>query len=404
MTDVKNIIIVNDFAFINGGTAMVAINSAIGLSKFGYNVTFFSSVGPISSELTSAGINVICLNQNDILNDNSRVRAIMNGLWNGKAYRELKILLKNANNVDTIVHVHGWTKALSPSIWKAIKSENIKSVVTLHDFFLSCPNGGFYNYRRNMICSIKPCSFKCYSNNCDSRSYFHKIWRFNRQLIQNYFLQRISDLSAIYISNLNKEVLFPYLKNSIQNWYYLQNPIEKIDMPDIDIENNEYYIYIGRISKEKGVEMFCESITELGLKGIVVGDGYLKNKLENRFKNIIFTGWLNSKQKVLVINKAKALILSSLWYETFGLVVAEMKLAGIPCLVPDRCAASEQIINYKNGLIYRIGDKTSLKEKIIEFEKSNIYSFKSYLRDNCNLYTLNDHVNDLLKIYNKMLS
>ena len=404
MIDVKNIIIVNDFAFINGGAAMVAINSAIELSKLGYNVTFFSAVGPISNKLINAGVKVVCLDQNDILNDNSRVRAIMKGLWNNKAYSQFKKLLNNANSTDTVVHVHGWTKALSPSIWKVIKKENIKTVVTLHDFFLSCPNGGFYNYKKNGICSLKPCSYKCFINNCDSRSYFHKKWRFLRQLIQNYFLQRVSNLSAIYISKLNKDVLFPYLRNSIQTWYYLQNPIEKMDIPDIDIENNDYYIYIGRISKEKGVEMFCEAISELGLKGIVVGDGYLKKTLENRFKNIIFTGWLNSKQKVLVINKAKALILSSLWYETFGLVVAEMKSAGIPCLVPDRCAASEQIINYKNGLIYKIGDKTSLKEKIIEFEKSNIYSFKSYLRDNCNLYTLNDHVNDLLKIYNKMLS
>ena len=37
-----------------------------------------------------------------------------------------------------------------------------------------------------------------------------------------------------------------------------------------------------RISKEKGVDIFCKAITELGLEGIAVGDGDEKEKLEKK--------------------------------------------------------------------------------------------------------------------------
>ena len=54
----KNIVIVNDWASIEGGAANVAINSAIGLAKH-YCVYLFSAVQPIDSRLKKAGVNVI---------------------------------------------------------------------------------------------------------------------------------------------------------------------------------------------------------------------------------------------------------------------------------------------------------------------------------------------------------
>lgn len=62
----KNIVIVNDWASIEGGAANVAINSAIGLAKH-YCVYLFSAVQPIDSRLKKAGVNVICIGKKDVL-------------------------------------------------------------------------------------------------------------------------------------------------------------------------------------------------------------------------------------------------------------------------------------------------------------------------------------------------
>ena len=65
MTD-KKIILVYDFAFINGGAAKVAITEAIALAERGYDVTFFAGVGPVDEKIISAGVKVVCLEQTEL--------------------------------------------------------------------------------------------------------------------------------------------------------------------------------------------------------------------------------------------------------------------------------------------------------------------------------------------------
>ena len=69
-------------------------------------------------------------------------------------------------------------------------------------------------------------------------------------------------------------------------------------------------------------------------------------KVLDEVRSLIFAG----KEKEEYILRAKCLIVTSLWHETFGLVVAEMKMYGIPSIVPIQHAASEQIANNKDGL------------------------------------------------------
>ena len=65
MSKIKNVIVVYDFAIINGGAAKVAIQSAIALKKRGLNVVYFSATSPIDKEMVSAGIEVISLDSTD---------------------------------------------------------------------------------------------------------------------------------------------------------------------------------------------------------------------------------------------------------------------------------------------------------------------------------------------------
>ena len=178
------IIILSDHAFINGGNAKVALNTAVDLAKQGYAVTLFTAVGPISASLKNiSNLEVICLNQYDISHDPNRIRAIINGLWNFKARRVFKALLKNFDTKDTIIHIHSCEKALSSSCVQVANKMGFKIIYHLHDYGIACPNMGFYNYKKDCICKKKAMSFQCLISNCDSRNYFHKVWRCIRQFI-----------------------------------------------------------------------------------------------------------------------------------------------------------------------------------------------------------------------------
>lgn len=403
----KNIVIINDFAHINGGAGKVAINSAIGLKKLGYSVIFFSAVEPVDTALKDSGVKIICLGQKDILSESNRLKAVKQGIWNKHAKEEFQKLLSGYNPNETIVHFHAWIKAISPAILQPVAKSGFKIVITLHDYFLFCPNGGFFNYQTLKICNKKASSVDCLLCNCDVRSYPQKIWRYLRQMVQWKVLKNIEkkNINIIYISKLNRDVSTPYLKDIVNKWYFVQNPIEINKQTVVNIQNNKKYLFIARLSSEKGIDLFCKAMKDLHLKGIVLGDGYLKEKLQKEYPEVEFKGWVTGQTKYDLIRQGKALVFPSLWYEGAPLTIIEMKSYGIPCIVPDKCSASEEVVNGETGLIFKSGDIVSLEAAIIKYEKSNINVFQNNIikKFTPNKYTLTNHCNRLVEVYSDVL-
>lgn len=395
--NLENVIIVNDFNYVQGGASGVAINTAKLLKGKEVTVTFFSRSGKKGN---IPEVNDICLEKTENLCDKNKLRGIKNYIYNRSVYRKFNALLKNYNCDNTIVHVHGWTKSLSSSIFKACDDNNFKYIITFHDYFTSCPNGGFFNYKSNSKCYLNPLSCKCICTNCDSRSYAHKVLRVIRQMKQNIILKNIK--YGIYISDFSINVIKKYLPKNIK-LYKLLNPIDINNSQKIkSINDNEYYIYVGRVSKEKGVEDFCKAITQLGEKGIVIGDGDETNSLKEKYNNIEFAGWKNKKEVIDYMLKAKALIFPTLWYEGSPLTTVEAMSIGLPCIISSENAAGE-FVNNKNGIIYECGNVEDLKNKIkkynkIDKTKKSKECIKTYEKiKECN------YVEELLKIYNNVL-
>lgn len=399
----KNIVIVNDFAKADGGAGKVAIDVAIALSEK-YNVFFFSSVLPIEIRLQKSRVNVVCVGKPDILADKNRYRAVLRGLWDSHVKNEFTHLLSGLNNKETIVHVHTWTKALSSAVFSVTAKMNFHLVLTLHDFFAFCPNGGFFNYTKKQICIKKGLSLSCIFTNCDTRSFPQKMWRVLRMCIQDKTLWSNKHLTLLYISEMSYKVVMPYIPHNIKA-LYLPDPVELVNKEKADVSRNDCYLYLGRLSPEKGVNLFCEALAGLGLKGILVGDGYIRQELMTKYPQMNFAGWASGERKKELMLSAKALIFPSFWMETYGLVVAEARSYGIPCIVPDQCAASEQIVNGSTGYIFKTGNLESLKEAIMKYEKSDIAQMQKNLIESFNPKDLSmeTHLKRLLDIYNEIL-
>lgn len=372
---IENVVIVNDFNYTQGGASKVAIDTARLLKENGLNVYFFSAVN--KQEENIEGITYISTNQNEALREKNKIKGAMNGIYNFKVRKEMKKLLKTLDTNNTIVHVHGWTKALSSSVFDIVFKMKFKVVLTLHDYFTACPNGGYFNYKKNEICHLNPLSKECIKCNCDSRNYGFKLYRTIRQFVQNKIVKLNDKLEhVISISEFSEKILTSTLgaDTKITRIY---NPID-IDSNEekVDPSKNEYYLYVGRVSKEKGVDLFCQAITELGYKGIVVGDGDEKAKLEQQHPNIEFAGWKNKDEVKTYMKGARALIFPSRWYEGAPLTPLEAMQYGVPCLSSNVSAAVEYTVNA--GKVFELTVE-SLKEKINEYEKEITYiSNKSY--------------------------
>lgn len=392
---IKNIIIVNDFGYVQGGASKVAIDTVNLLSQYDYNVYFFT--GKIQTKKESRGISekvkVIATNQPEALQDNNRLRGFKNGLYNKKAYIELSTLLSKLNPRETIVHIHGWTKVLSSSIFKACFDFNFITVLTLHDYFAACPNGGFFNYQTNQICPLRAMGEECFKTDCDSRNYFFKLYRLWRQKIQNDIgvLSKVKNI--IYISDLQWSILKPYFTN-VKNAQKILNPIDAENKKRYKKHPNGPFVYIGRLSKEKGIVEFCEGVTLAKVPATVAGDGPLLGLLRQNYPNIQFLGWQNHDSILSLMEQAKCLIFPSLWYEGEPLAPIEADTIGLPCILSDKNSAKEFI---KTSYIYNGNSVEDLYHIIQKFnnEYENIKINKHVKSPN--------YVKDITKFYNKSL-
>lgn len=375
MNKIKNVIVINDFDYVQGGASKVAIETANLLADKGLNVIFFSAVSNNdNSNNKVANVKYISTNQCEALKEKNKLKGMIQGIYNFKAKKELKKILSLYSKDDTVIHIHGWTKALSSSIFSIAFKMEFKVYLTLHDYFTACPNGGYFNYPSNKICNLNPMHFKCICTNCDSRNYMFKLYRILRQFVQNNVVKLNKKIKyVIGISNFSVKILKETLNENVKI-KIIHNPIELIESNKNNIKSNKYYTYIGRISKEKGICLLCESLSNYN-NTLVIGDGPELEKLKIKYKNINFTGWKDKNEIEKYLTETRILILPSLWYEGAPLVPIEAMNFGVPCIISKYCAAKEYIKN-NNGLLYDPYIKGDLEEKIQKME-SNIDEYSS---------------------------
>ena len=405
---IKNVIIVCDYGYIEGGAARIAHETAIALSAEGYNVIFFCAVGPVAHELLDAGIKVICLNQNDILHEKNKFKAILQGISNRYAKQKFSELLSEFNNSETIIHVHTWTKGVSSSIFKVAEKKGFTVAITVHDYFLICPNGGLFNYKTSKICELKPMSAKCICCNCDARSYFQKLFRVVRQFKQNINIRKRKNISYIFISEFSKREFFKrYNKIPESKQYFLPNMINFPSKRErVKCEENDIYLFIGGITEVKGIRIFCDAVTKANVKAIVVGQGILKEELEKKYPNINFVGWKSKEEMELYILQARCLVFPSLWYEVSPLTPLEVMAYGVPVVCSNLNASSNYIMDHSNGLIYDGNSVEGCLEKIEQLKNKDIVkllseeSFKSFASEN---YSKKTYIITLQQIYSMVM-
>lgn len=352
-----HVVIVVDHAHINGGQSKVALDSAIGLSRRGHRVTVFSAVGPIDPALGEAGVAVECLDQPDAMTATSQWRYAGQAMWNAEAATRLEALLKGCDPARTVVHVHGWAKALSPSIGPVLLESAVPAVATLHEFFMVCPNGGFFDFPANTACTRAPLSASCITHNCDSRSFVHKAYRVARQSVVNGFsgLHRAFG-HIITISDLQYRVASPWLPQGIR-WHRVPNPVSIDDpgVPDASARG-DHLLFVGRLSPEKGAAIGLEAARRAGASVVVVGDGPDGDALRAAHPEATFLGWQKPDAVRREMARARALLFPSVWYEGQPLTVLEAQALGTPVLVSDICAGREAVVDGETGLHVRSAD------------------------------------------------
>jgi glycosyltransferase involved in cell wall biosynthesis len=316
-------------------------------------------------------------------------------------------LLSEATTGRTILHVHGWTKALTSSIIRVALGRRIPVVVTLHDYFYACPNGGFFNFPKKQCCHLQPLSGACIAENCDRDGYPEKLWRSLRQFVQNtYGFPHSRLLSFITISDFSENVLKPYLPPNAAI-YRVASPSDFEKAIPVDVTRNLNFMSLGRLSPEKGLDLLARAASDLKCPVTFVGEGPSRSDIVFINPNAHITGWQSREQVKAHLLSARCLVLSSLWYEAQPMVIAEAAALGVPAIVPDESAGREMVDNGVTGLWFRSGDWADLRDKMLVLQnpqRASMMGLAAYERHWRNPFTLKKHLDSLEDCYSSILS
>ena len=402
------IIVVNDHGSVTGGAAQVAIASLNGLAEIGEDVTFLSSVGPVDWVNINPRVRVINFGFEDLLGNQSRLNAAIHGIWDLRCARAFGMVLNEYNKNDTIIHLHTWVKALSASVIHEALKRGFKIVVTLHDYFSVCPNGGLYNFSTHTHCLIKPMSISCALENCDSRNYTQKIWRFMRHMMQikiGGMPTRIDNF--IFVSDYSKNLMIPYFRTDAK-LFQVRNPISIPRLPLSTESKSNIFTFVGRLSSEKGGAVFAAAAKKANVRAVFVGQGSEKDWILKIYPNAEILGWKDRSDVISCMKASRAVVFPSLLHETQGLVVAEAAALGIPCIVSDGCAAREGVVDGVSGLLFRSGDVDDLSRKISMLNSDQALALRlgqaAYIRYWADPSTLERHVLELMECYGRIMN
>jgi glycosyltransferase involved in cell wall biosynthesis len=402
-----NIVIAIDHASITGGQAKVALESALGLKEAGYNPIVFAAAAPVDPRLAEAGVEVVCLDQADLLGNASKAAAAVQGTWNFLAEAEMRKLLARLPREKTIVHVHGWAKALSAAIARPIQQSGLPAVYTMHEYFMFCPNGGFYNYQNNHVCKLAPLSAACWATHCDSRNYPRKVWRCLRQTV----MERVARLPQtfddfILISRFQAGVVEHRLPEGARV-HAISNPIDCHDLGRKPEPASGDFLFVGRVSTEKGPLLFAEAARRAGVIPVFAGDGPAVEALRAAYPEARLLGWKSPGEVKALMRRARILVFPSLWFEGQPLTVLEAKAMGTPIVVSDGCAGREEVENGVSGLWFESASPDSLAQALVKAKDDALVASMSnacYDQFWSDPPTLARHVERLGAVYAEMLA
>ncbi len=262
-----------------------------------------------------------------------------------------------------IVNVHNFFPILTPSVFDACKTAKIPVIQTLHNYRLICPNGLLM--REGNICD------KCITGSVYT-SVLHGCYRNSR--LATFAVARMIDAfwkkeacfnkvdRFIALTEFSKKIFikagFPEHKMAVK-----PNFVKKTKM--FDNLERKGALFVGRLSQEKGIRTLVSAWSRLDIPISIIGDGPLLNYTMQFSSELIRVHGRKSNEYITDrIKKAAFLIIPSVCFEGFPLVIAEAFSCCLPVIASRLGAMNENVSENETGLLFKPGDPDSLAGKV----------------------------------------
>lgn len=395
------ILMVNKFLHPNGGSETYIFKLGEQLKKEGHEVQYFG----MEHEGRCVG-NERELYTSDMDFHTGKLQKLLYPfkiIYSAEARKKMEILLESFE--PDVVHINNFNFQLTPSVLLAVdeyrkkRNRAIKLIYTAHDSQLVCPNHLMQNPvtgERCQECLGKSC-FSCVKNRCIHGSGAKSILAYvEHELYKRLQVYRLFDI-IICPSYFLKEVLDtdPVLKEKtrmIRN--FVDVSIKK------QMEKEDYVLYFGRFSKEKGIGTLLEACRELKeIPFVFAGSGPMEEQI-NQCQNIRNVGFLNGKDLYEVIAKARFTVFPSECFENCPFTVMESLVCGTPVIASNLGGIPELIKENVTGQLFECGNAGALRERIETLWKDR--NWQEAWAENCTRVefdSLLSYTNKIINLY-----
>jgi len=293
------------------------------------------------------------------------LRLAAHAFWSVEAKKNMKKLLKEVK--PDVVHVHNLYTHLSPSILSACREAGVPVVLSVHDYALVSANYSLWDRGRPM--DLERLGLLATANTRFIKGSFAATLALDliTKLQRRFGMYRHVDrflANSQFTANLLMRARFRKEKIEVVYPFY----DERIDSVKKKRSVGKDVVYVGRLVRYKGVHTLIDVMkrmpkTRLRIFGTGPEEANLK-RLANGCENIVFEGFVKAPRLWEEVQKARMVVVPSLWYEAFGLSAVEAMALGVPVIVPDHGGISEIVEDGVSGVRFLAGDTRSMKDAI----------------------------------------
>jgi glycosyltransferase involved in cell wall biosynthesis len=279
-------------------------------------------------------------------------------IWSTEATARVRGLIRRSK--AEIVHCHNLFPLLSPAVLRAASGEGAAVVMTLHNYRLLCLPATFIRDGRVCEDCLGRPPWPGVLHACYRDSTLGSAALATSLTLHNTFhtFDRVAKYLAVsgFVRRKYVEAGWPYDRIEVKSNFASESP--KREGP------GRYFLYLGRLSPEKGVETLLSAWRRSSARLLVVGDGPTARALKaDAPPNVEFRPTVSPAEVPTLIREARALLLPSLWYEAQPRVILEAYAAGVPVLASDLGALPEAV-GPDSGLLVAPGDAGSWADAI----------------------------------------
>lgn len=257
-----------------------------------------------------------------------------------------------------VIHVHNLYPMLSPAV---LRTAAAPVVMTLHNYRLMCLPATFLRDGRTCEDCLghgpwRGVAHRCYRGSAAGSASLAAAIALHRRAGT---FRRVTRFLAVSEFVRTKHIEAGIAADRIAVKPNFVDPLPRRQGP------GEYFLFLGRLSPEKGLGPLIEAWRELPARLVVVGDGEERARLAATAPPTVeFHDAVPGDRVGSYLARARALVVPSIWYEGAPRTITEAYAAGVPVIASRFGALPGVVSDGVTGVLAEPGDVTSWRTAV----------------------------------------